>query len=364
MVINERWCTNVTTISKNCTKNLEHISLKCRPFYLPREFSSVIITGVYIHPHADIKDALHDLNNIISKYENDDPDTASIVLGDFNQANLSSVLPNYHQMVTCPTRGLNTLDHCYTKIKLAYKSFERAGIGNSDHSVVSLVPNYIQKVKQSEPVTIKTLRWTETAVNKLKACFDITDWRVFRDTWTTLDEYTDTVSEYIRFCVDLCIPTKTVTKYANNKRWYDKIIRKKIVLKDRAYRQRNKDPESYLNAKYQLRQAIKGHKNKYKTKLEDVFRSGDSKSLWSHMSDITQYKGPNRSIDNNDQDLPDQLNSFYARFDRDTKQSLSAVQSTSLRPHHWSSHKTRFATASTPSMYTSQLVQMELSLNF
>ena len=171
------------------------------------------------------------------------------------------------------TRRLNTLDHCYTKIKLAYRSFERAGIGNSDHSVVSLVPNYIQKVKQSEPVTIKTLRWTETAVNKLKACFDITDWRVFRDTRTTLDEYTDTVSEYIRFCVDLCIPTKTVTKYANNKRWYDKTIRKKIVLKDCAYRQRNKDPESYLNAKCQLRQAIKGHKNKYKKKLEDVLNS-------------------------------------------------------------------------------------------
>ena len=75
MVINDSWCTNVTTISKGCTRNLEHISLKCRPFYLPREFSSVTITGIYIHPHADVKDALHDLSNIISKYENNDPDT-------------------------------------------------------------------------------------------------------------------------------------------------------------------------------------------------------------------------------------------------------------------------------------------------
>ena len=168
-------------------------------------------------------------------------------------------------------------------------------------------------------MTTKTLRWTESAVNTLKACFDTTDWCIFRDSWTTLDEYTDTVSEYIRFCVELCIPTKTVTKHPNNKRWYDKTIRKKIVLKDRAYRLREKDPASYSSAKNQLRLAIRQHKTKYKNKLEDVFRSGDSKTLWSHMSDITQYKGSKRSIDNDDPDLPDQLNSFYARFDRDNK---------------------------------------------
>ena len=100
--------------SKVCTKNLECLTIKCRPFYLPREFSSISLTAVYIHPNADISDALHDLSDIVTNNEKGEPDTVSIVLGDFNQANLRTNLPNYHQVVTCPTRKDKILDHCYT----------------------------------------------------------------------------------------------------------------------------------------------------------------------------------------------------------------------------------------------------------
>ncbi|KAI3352571.1 hypothetical protein L3Q82_005512 [Scortum barcoo] len=37
-----------------------------------------------------------------------------IVAGDFNSTNLRKVLPRYHQHISCPTRGENTLDHVYT----------------------------------------------------------------------------------------------------------------------------------------------------------------------------------------------------------------------------------------------------------
>ena len=317
VIINDNWCTNVSIISKNCTKNLEHISLKCRPYYLPREFSSVTITGVYIHPHADTKDALSDLSNIVSKYENKDPNTASILLGDFNQANLRSVLPNFYQVVTCPTRKSNTLDHCYTNVKSSYKSYERSGLGNSDHSVISIIPKYLQKVKQSKPVTSQIHRWTDQAVTKLKNCIDTTDWNVFRNPLTTIDEYTDTVIDYIRFCVDICIPVKTTTRYPNSNRWYDKHIRDKIVQKDKAYKHRHENPNIYKCAKHELRVAIKNNKRKYKNKLENIFESGDSKTLWSHMREITKYKGTNQVINNSDPEFPNQLNQFYSRFDRD-----------------------------------------------
>ena len=113
---NDSWCKNVKVLSKVCTKNLECLSLKCRPIYLPREFSSITITGVYIHPAADKAEALHDLTNIVSKFENDDPDTLSIVLGDFNRSNLKDNLPNFRQVITCPTREQSILDHCYLKV--------------------------------------------------------------------------------------------------------------------------------------------------------------------------------------------------------------------------------------------------------
>lgn len=97
---------------------------------------------MYIHPKADTDVALNTLSDVISSYENADPETLTIVAGDFNRANLKSVAPKYRQFVTCPTRGSATLDHCYCPVKGAYKSIPRASLGNSDHSVVFLIPAY------------------------------------------------------------------------------------------------------------------------------------------------------------------------------------------------------------------------------
>lgn len=35
--VNERWCTNTTTIHRSCSPELEALTIQCRPFYLPRE---------------------------------------------------------------------------------------------------------------------------------------------------------------------------------------------------------------------------------------------------------------------------------------------------------------------------------------
>jgi hypothetical protein len=48
--------------------------------------------------------------------------------------------------------------------------------------------------------------------------------------------------------------------------------------------------------------------------------------VWSCLSLITNYKGPKKQVDNSDASLPDQLNNFYARFDRDNSTTpVSAV---------------------------------------
>ncbi|MBN3314622.1 C163A protein, partial [Atractosteus spatula] len=121
--INNAWCNNVSTITKHCSPALEFLIIKCRPFYLPWEFTSVIITAVYIAPDANGKEALEVLHIALNKQENAHPDATFIVAGDFDQTNLKSVLPKYHQHVSFPTRGENTLDHVYTKIQNAYNAY-------------------------------------------------------------------------------------------------------------------------------------------------------------------------------------------------------------------------------------------------
>ena len=112
----------------------------------------MIISSVYIHPRANTEEALNDLCDVITHYENSNPTALSIITGDFNQANLRSVLPNYHQLITCATRGSRTLDHCYSTIKGAYKSIQRGNLGNSDHSTILLIPAYKQLLKQTKTV--------------------------------------------------------------------------------------------------------------------------------------------------------------------------------------------------------------------
>ncbi len=96
-MINKKWCDprNISILSRSCSPHLEHLSIICRPFYLPREFPSIIATAVYIPPRADTSLALSKLHDELSGYINKHPDAASIIAGDFNKANLRKVMPNY-----------------------------------------------------------------------------------------------------------------------------------------------------------------------------------------------------------------------------------------------------------------------------
>ncbi|PIK46328.1 hypothetical protein BSL78_16816 [Apostichopus japonicus] len=253
-LINKKWCTDVRVISQATTPDMEHIMIKCRPFYLPQDFSSVTLTAVYIHPRADTNIAVEGLREIISICENSDPNTLSIVAGDFNQVNLRSSMPEFKQYVTCPTRENKTLDHCYCKVKNVYKSISQASIGNSDHSTILLIPVYKQRFKQQKPVKRTIKVWSQETTEELQDCFADTDWDLFNED-NDLHSFTDTVTAYINFCHDVCIPTKTVTQYPNNKPWCDKVIKAKIKAKDEAYRTKTTDPDLYHRAKSDLRKA-------------------------------------------------------------------------------------------------------------
>ena len=102
--------------------------IRCRPHYLPREFSSVFFVAVYIPPQTDAgsKTTLNELYTAISKQENAHPETALQVAWDFNAGKLKSVLPNFYQNVKCATRGKTILDHLYSKKKVYIQCVQKA----------------------------------------------------------------------------------------------------------------------------------------------------------------------------------------------------------------------------------------------
>ena len=312
-LINHLWCTNSTIISQSCSPDLEYISIKCRPFYLPREFASIMLTGVYIQPRANATDAIRELARHISYIEQSQPDSTIIALGDFNHTNLSRELPNYKQQVKCPTRGPNILDHCYSTIKSAYRAFPRARLGKSDHAMLLLIPSYRQKLKTEKPTIKSRLDWTHDAVETLKGCLDCTLWDSFKTACSSLDEYTSTVTSYIQFCVETCIPTKTVRSFGNSKPWFNKELAALRKKKNSAYL--SGDKEAYKSAKYQLRSAIKKAKSIHSKKLEDQFKENNTREVWKNIQQLTNYKNRSPPAADEDPDLPNKLNQFYARFD-------------------------------------------------
>ncbi len=62
--INNLWCDerNIHSIKSFCSPDLEFHTLLCRPFWLPREFTAIIITAVYIPPPPKPTQTRHSRN--------------------------------------------------------------------------------------------------------------------------------------------------------------------------------------------------------------------------------------------------------------------------------------------------------------
>ena len=256
--------------------------------------------------------------------ENANPD--SVVIVEFNHACLSKALPRYKQHVDCPTRKDKALDHCYTVYKGAYHASARTPLGKSDHNTVILIPAYRQKLKTVMPVKKTVKKWSPENPEALRGCFECTDWSVFEHACTDLDEYTDTVTAYVSFCVKSCIPTRTVCVYAIDKPWFTKEVKNQLMAKDAAFR--SGDDEEFRRAKYDACRAIARAKAEYKDKLEDQFASNNTNAVWQGRQTITQYKAKSATL-SSEPTLPDRLNEFYARFDR---QYSAAAEPLHLHP--------------------------------
>ncbi|KAL0160951.1 hypothetical protein M9458_044676, partial [Cirrhinus mrigala] len=207
----------------------------------------------------------------------------------------------------------NILDHCYTTIRNAYQSVPRAALGLSDHCLVHLIPSYRQKLKSAKPVVKSVKRWTNETERVLQACFELTDWSVFEAAANDLDKLTETVTSYISFCEDMCIPTRTYLTYNNDKPWFTAKLRQLRQAKEDAYRYGDK--VLYKQAKYTLEKEIKVAKRNYSEKLRNKFYSSDVSSVWKGLKVITNYKTPSPSTVENQQ-LADDLNEFYCRFEK------------------------------------------------
>ena len=76
-MINDSCDHNIQELKSFCSPDLEFLTIKCRPYYLPREFSSIIVTAVYI-PQANTSTTLKELHWTLCKLETIHPETLGL----------------------------------------------------------------------------------------------------------------------------------------------------------------------------------------------------------------------------------------------------------------------------------------------
>ena len=128
-----------------------------------------------------------------------------------------------------------------------------------------------------------------------------------------IEEYTETVTAFIRKCIDDVTVTKTITVRANQKPWLTGEVHRLLRARNAAFRAGD---ESELKiARANLDRGIKDAKRQYTRRVAQRFSdSRDTRSLWRGIQTITDYK-PRQQTCDSDITLLNSLNDFFGRFE-------------------------------------------------
>ncbi|XP_035286519.1 cathepsin K-like [Anguilla anguilla] len=97
---------------------------------------------------------------------------------------------------------------------------------------------------------------------------------------------------------------------------------------------RSGDAQAYSSARANLKRGIKRAKHSHKLRSEEHFTCiSNPQRMWQGIQAITDYKPTYTSPPTSDTSLPDELNNFYARFNRDIQEAtIKAVLPTDHQP--------------------------------
>lgn len=93
--IHDIWCQVAVVVCRHCSLLLEFIIRRCRPFYLPREFTAILVAAVYTPPPPTAeRERLHLVNCIMPSLNNRQPTQMGLSFSlETYHADLKTVLP-------------------------------------------------------------------------------------------------------------------------------------------------------------------------------------------------------------------------------------------------------------------------------
>ncbi|TKS65503.1 RNA-directed DNA polymerase from mobile element jockey [Collichthys lucidus] len=208
----------------------------------------------------------------------------------------------------------------------AYTATPLPHIGQSDHLSLFLTPKYSPLINRVRP-SVRTIKvWPAETDSVLQDRFQHTDWSTFASQATCgshldIDNYASSVMDYITTIIDDVTTEKQITTYPNQKPWMNKEVR--LLLKARNAAFRSGDAQAYSTSRANLRRGIKKAKHCYKLRIEGHFSNYDPRRMWQGIQAITDYRPSNPTPTATDVSFLNELNNFYARFERDNRDTAT-----------------------------------------
>jgi len=196
-------------------------------------------------------------------------------------------MPNFHQHITCATRGERTLDHCYTPFKRGYKAASLPLFSN-----IFLLPEYQQRIVREAVVTRDVKQWSDQTEADLQDTLCNVDWDMFLYSSSNASEFTDVVTIIIAMPADTIVPSVKVRSFSNQKT-SDGSIRDTLNTRTTAYVSGlvSGHMDEYKVASYGLRRALKDAKRRYRDRVEPQMEQRSTRHLWQGLRTITDYPG-------------------------------------------------------------------------
>jgi hypothetical protein len=107
-----------------------------------------------------------------------------------------------------------------------------------------------------------------------------------------IDLHADSVSEFIRKCIENVVHTVNIKTYPNQKLWMDCSLRTKVKARTTAFNhgKRTGNIAEYKQYSYSLRKAIKQAKCWYRDKVESQFNGSVTRCMWQGLQAITDHQ--------------------------------------------------------------------------
>ncbi|KAK3570114.1 hypothetical protein QTP86_011313 [Hemibagrus guttatus] len=143
-------------------------------------------------------------------------------------------------------------------------------------------------VKREPPQKKSVKIWSEEVCERLRDCFDITDWETLCSSHDEdTDGFTHCITDYINFCVENTVPSLRVRCFSKNKPWVTPELKDQLNEKKRAFI--SGDKEELKRVQKELKYKMRQCKDSYSRKLEERLSQNNVRNMWTGLKNISGH---------------------------------------------------------------------------